>query len=141
MSCWGQIDSKLCFWKIWVEYKCFWKTFHLILMHSIHKILCFEEFLHKIALFFKNFVFPDFQSIESVSRPIEIAIKNFGLNLPTRLAFDRCSIDWNWKISVFKYLTRFFFMHHLCLGFTCIALIFFVSIVQFCSHICHCFHT
>ena len=44
----------------------------------------------------------------------------------TRLAFDQCSIDRNWKISVFKYLTKLFFMHHLCLGFTCIALIFYI---------------
>ena len=37
-----------------VQNKCFWKAFHLILMHFIHKIQCFEEFLHKIALFLKN---------------------------------------------------------------------------------------
>ena len=47
-------------------------------MHFIHKILYFEEFLHKIALFFKKLVFPGFQSIESVSRPIEIAIKIYA---------------------------------------------------------------
>ena len=29
---WGQIDWKSWFWKIWVEFKCFWKTFFLILM-------------------------------------------------------------------------------------------------------------
>ena len=71
------IDSKMCFWKIWVEYKCFWKTFHLILLHSIHKILCFEEFLHKIALFFKKkkLCFPNFRSIKTVSWLIENAIK------------------------------------------------------------------
>ena len=68
---WGKIDWKSCFWKIWVKYKCFWKTLHLILMHSIHKILCFEEFLHKIALFFKILVFPNFWSIECDFRSIE----------------------------------------------------------------------
>ena len=41
----------------WVQNKCFWKSFHLILMHFIHKILCFEEFLHKISLFFKKIGF------------------------------------------------------------------------------------
>ena len=46
----------------------------------------------------------------------------------TRLAFNQCSIDRNWEISVFKYLTKLFFMHHLCLGFTCIALIFYIYI-------------
>ena len=44
-------------------------------MHFIHKILCFEEFLHKIALFFKKLYFPDFRSIEPVARLIENAIK------------------------------------------------------------------
>jgi len=44
-------------------------------MYFIHKILCFEEFLHKIVLFFKNLIFLDFRSIELVARPIEIVIK------------------------------------------------------------------
>ena len=48
-------------------------------MHFIHKILCFEGCLHKIALFFKKLVFLEFRSIESISRPIEIAIKLFSL--------------------------------------------------------------
>ena len=69
------------------------------------------------SLFFKNLIFPNFRLIESVARPIETE-----------------------KFSVFKFLTKFFFMHHLCLGFTCIAF-FSVSILQFCSHISHCFHT
>ena len=42
----GKFDWKTCFWEVWVEFKCFWKTFHLILMHFIHKTMCFEEFLH-----------------------------------------------------------------------------------------------
>ena len=47
-------------------------------MHFIHKIQCFEEFLPKIALFFKNLFFPEFRSIEPVFRSIEIAIKIVG---------------------------------------------------------------
>ena len=35
----------------------FLRAFHLILMYFIHKIQCFEEFLQKIALFFKKIVF------------------------------------------------------------------------------------
>ena len=54
------IDWKSYFWKIWIQNKCFWIAFHLILMHFIYKILCFEEFLHKIAMFFKNYVFQIF---------------------------------------------------------------------------------
>ena len=52
-----RIDWKSYFWENWVQNKCFWKPFHLILMHFIHKTLCFEEFLHKIALFFKKLFF------------------------------------------------------------------------------------
>ena len=47
------IDWKSYFWEIWVQYKCFWKAFYLILMHSIHKKLCFEEFLHEMICFSK----------------------------------------------------------------------------------------
>ena len=53
-------------------------------MHFIHKILCFEEFLNKTALFFKNLIFPDFRLIEPVARPIEIAIKNLVWICPFR---------------------------------------------------------
>ena len=42
---------------------------------SFMKHNALRSFLHKIALFFKNLFFPDYWSIESVSRPIEIAIK------------------------------------------------------------------
>ena len=54
---WRQIGCKTCFWEIWVEFKCFWKTFNLILMHFIHEILCSEELLHWIALFSKIWFF------------------------------------------------------------------------------------
>ena len=93
---WGQKKKfwKYCFWKIWVEFKCFWKTFKLIPMHFIHEILCFEWFMHKLALFFKNLIFPDFRSIEVVARPIEIAIKNLVWICLARSVLDWCSIDW-----------------------------------------------
>ena len=50
---WRQIGWNTCFWKIWVEFKCFWKTFNLILMHFIHEILYFEEFCIKLLCFSK----------------------------------------------------------------------------------------
>ena len=87
----GKIVWKSYFWEIWVQYKCFWKTFHLILMHFIHKILCFEVFLHKIALFFKNLFFLDFWSIEPVSRLIEIAIKSL-----VWLCVFQSMLNWFW---------------------------------------------
>ena len=52
------IGWKTCFWKILVEFKCFWKTFRLILMHFIHEILCFEEFLSFLPNFYNaSFMF------------------------------------------------------------------------------------
>ena len=60
-------------------------------MHFILKILRFEEFLHKIALFFKKLVFPEFRSIETVSWPIEIAIK-----ILVWLCVFRSMLDWFW---------------------------------------------
>ena len=30
--------EKILLWEIWVEYLCFWKTSHLILMHFLYKI-------------------------------------------------------------------------------------------------------
>ena len=49
--------EKSYFWKIWVEFKCFWKIFKLILMHFILEISWFEWFLHKISIFFQKFHF------------------------------------------------------------------------------------
>ena len=66
------------------------------------KILCFEWFLHKIALFFKNLNFPDFQYIEVVARPIEIVIKNLVWICLAQSVLDWCSIDRNLNSECFK---------------------------------------
>ena len=100
---WGQIDWKSCFWKLYVEFKCFWKTFHLILMHFILNTMCFEEFLHKNAMFFKKLIFPNFWLIKHVALMIKKCNKNFGYNLPgsidvwlvldrSKLLFDRSNL-------------------------------------------------
>ena len=65
-------------------------------MHFIWKILCFKEFLHKIALFFKKLVFLEFWSIKPVSRSIEIAIKIFALILC--VSIDRTYFSINQKL-------------------------------------------
>ena len=71
----------------------FWKAFHLIFMHVIHKIQCFEEFLHYFALFFKKLIFPEFRSIEIIFWPIEIVIKNvcesLSISISARLVLDQ----------------------------------------------------
>ena len=72
---------------------CFWKAFHLILMYVIHKIQCFEVFLHYFALFFKILFFLEFQPIEIVLWPIEIVFKNvcesLFVSIGARLVLDQ----------------------------------------------------
>ena len=94
MSFWGQIGWKTCFWEIWVEFKCIGKKFNLILMHFIHKTMCFKEFLHWNALFLKKKIeFSNFWSIKSESRPIKNAIKILVTICLARLVLDWCWID------------------------------------------------
>ena len=65
---WLIFGDKMCytlFWKIWVEFKCFWKSFKLILMHFIHEISWSECFLHKTPVVFQKFNFSRF-SIDRV---------------------------------------------------------------------------
>ena len=79
-------------------------------------------------MFFKNLIFPDFQSIELVFWSIKIAIKIFGLSLPdsidVRLILDQLQLK-NFQFLCFW--PKIFFMHHLCLGFTCITLFLYLS--------------
>ena len=78
VQCLSYVDKlieKLVFGRSTLNSSVFEKNINLILMHFIHETLRFEEFLHKIALSFKNLSFLDFQSIESVSRLFENAIK------------------------------------------------------------------
>ena len=56
---------------------CFGKAFHLILMHFIHYIQCFEEFFQKLGYFFYNAIFPEFRLIQSNFWSIKIAFKFF----------------------------------------------------------------
>ena len=79
-------------------------------------------------MFFKNLIFPNFLSIEPVFRSIEIAIKIFGLSLPdsidVRSTLDRSQLK-NFQFLCFWPI--YSSMHHLCLGFTCIALFLYPS--------------
>ena len=65
---------------------CFWKAFHLILIHVIHKIQCFEEFLYYFALFFKKPIFPEFQPIEII---IKIFCESLSVSIGARLVLDQ----------------------------------------------------
>ena len=115
--------------KFWLENSCFWKTFKHILMHFIYKITWVELFLHNLLQFFKKFKFSEFRSIEcdfwSIENPL---IFNHDF-LPDSIGI--WSMLNRSKLKHFQFLSiwpNFFFMHHLCLGFTCIAL-FSISIL------------
>ena len=56
----------------------FEKTFHLILMHFIHKFNALRSFCTKFVVFSKMCFFPEFRLIEVIFRSIEIAIKNLS---------------------------------------------------------------
>ena len=102
---WGQIDWKSCFWKIWVEFKWFWKTFHLILMHFIHKTLCFEEILHQNALFFQKSIFSRFSIDRTCCLTNRKCNKNVDYNLPNSigawLVLDRSKLIFDQSNLIF----------------------------------------
>ena len=106
------------FEKLLISYSCI----------SFMKYYALRSFLHKIALFFKNLFFLDFRSIELVFQSIKIVIKIFGLSLLDSIDV-RSILDWS-QLKNFQFLCfwpKFFSMHHLCLGFTCIALFLYPS--------------
>ena len=137
-----KLIEKLVFRRSGLNSSVFEKTFNLILMHFIHETLCFEEFLHKIALFFKNLNFPNFRLIElSLDRSNCLSTdrkcdKNLRYNWPSLIGarlieFNFQSIKANfrpieiWKLSFIKsffsrvlhYFKKFFqtFPHFLSL--------------------------
>ena len=92
----GKLGSKQVFLRI--SYSCILFIKYYALRSLCIKLLCFS----------KKIFFPQFQSIELVSRLIEIAIKSFGLALCV-------SIDWtyfsfNWK-SYREFFKTFVFSH------------------------------
>ena len=124
----GQKGWKSCLWKIWVEFMYFWKTFKLILMHFIHEISWFECFLHKTSSVFQKFHFSRFSIDRGCFSTNWKCVKIFGLNLPDSIGIwsmlNRSKLNFFWFLSFWI----FFSMHHLCLGFTCIALFFCIHL-------------
>ena len=94
-------------------------------MHFIYKILCFEVFLHKIALFFKKLFFPEFRLIEPVSRLIEIAINNLVWFCVFRSMLNRCWINQRHFRSIkpnFRSIENYIEIFLKTLSFTCSSL-------------------
>ena len=119
------------FEKLFVSYSCIFFI----------KQCALRSFCIKMLSFFKYLIFPNFRSIEPVFRSIEIAIKIFGLSLPdsinVRSILDRSQL----KNFQFLYFLPQFFFHASFVFRIHMHCIVFVFILQFCSHISHCFHT
>ena len=136
---WGQIDWKSWFWKIWVEFKCFWKTFRLIVMHFFFiKQWALRSFCIKMLCFSKFWFFQTFNRSNLFFDQSKLWLKFLVWVYLTWLMFDRSQLK---NLSFLCFWPNFFFMHHLCLWFTCIALFLYpscsfavISLIVFTQH-------
>ena len=79
-------------------------------------------------MFFKNLIFQTFDQSNLFFDQSKLRLKFLVWVCLTRLMFDRFSINRNCKIfSFYVFDQKMFFMYHLCLGFTCIALFLYPS--------------
>ena len=106
------------FEKLFVSYSCIIFIKQCALRSFWIKMLCFSK-----IWFFQTFDWSNLFFDQS-----KLRLKFLAWVYLTRLMFDQFSIDWNWKIfSFYVFYQIFFFMHPLCLGFTCIALFLYPS--------------
>ena len=66
------------------------------------KYYAFRSFCIKLLCFSKKLCFPDFRSIESVSQPIENAIKILVRIWPTRSLLDQSKVIFDWLNLIFN---------------------------------------
>ena len=118
---WEQIYLKSWFWNIWVEFKCFWKKFHLILMPFFKKKkqCALRSFCIKMLCFSKIWFLQTFDRSNLFFDQSKLRLKFLVWVYLTRLMFDRLQLK-NFQFLCF--LPKKIFMHHLWLWFTCIAL-------------------
>ena len=93
------------FEKLFISYSCILFIKYYALRSFCIEMLCF---------FSKNLIFSDFQSIEPVAQPIEIAIKNLVWICLTRLMLDRSNVIFDRSNLIFdhsKIVQRVFLKH------------------------------
>ena len=122
------------FEKLFVSYSC---IFFIILFFI--KQCALRSFCIKMLCFSKIWFFQTFDRLNLFFDQSKLRLKFLVWVCLTRLMFDRFSIDHNWKIFSFYVFDQsilhasFMFRIHMhCIDF-------FVSILQFCNHISHCF--
>ena len=118
------------FEKLFVSYSC--------ILFFI-KQCALRSFCIKMLCFSKIWFFQTFDRLNLFFDQSKLRLKFLVWVCLTRLMFDRFSIDHNWKIFSFYVFDQsilhasFMFRIHMhCIDF-------FVFILQFCSHISHCF--
>ena len=122
----------------WIQV--FLKNFSSYTHAFFFKQCTLRSFCIKMLCFSKIWFFQTFDWSNLFFDQLKLRLKFLVWVCLTRLMFDRFSIDRNWKIFSFYVLDQNFFhasfvfrIHMHC--------IVFVSILQFCSHISHYFHT
>ena len=117
------------FEKLLISYSCI----------SFIKQCALRSFCIKMLYFSKNWFFHIFDRSNLFFDQSKLRLKFLVWVCLTWLMFDQFSIDHNWKICSFYVFDQIFFhasfvfrIHMHC--------IVFVSTLQFCSHISHCFH-
>ena len=120
------------FEKLFVSYSCIFLIIKQCVLRSFYiKMLCFS----------KIWFFQTFDRSNLFFDQSKLRLKFLVWVYLTRLMFNRFSIDRNWKIFSFYVFNQIVFFHASFVFRIHIHCIFFVSILQFCSHISHCFHT
>ena len=99
-----------------------------------------RSFCIKMLCFSKIWFFQTFNRSNLLFDQSKLRLKFLVWVYLTRLMFNRFSIDRNWKIFNFYVFDQNFF--HASFMFRIhMHYIIFVSILQFCNHVSHCFHT
>ena len=98
-----KLIQKLCFWKIWVEFMCFWKNFKIILMHSWNMV--FWVVFALTCSVFQKIYFSRFSINRSYCSTDQKCDKNFGYNLSgsigIQLMLDWSNMFFDWSKLIF----------------------------------------
>ena len=136
MSFKDKLIKNLVFGRFALNSSAFEKLLILYLCISFMKYYAMRSFYIKLLYFSKIWFFQIFDRLNLFLDQSKLRLNFFVWICLSRLVVDRCSTDWKWKIFSFLVFDRiFFFMHHLCLGFTCIALIFCIHLAVLQSYL------
>ena len=135
-----KLIENLDFGRSWLNSSVFEKLFVSYSCIFFIKQCALRSFCIKMLRFSKIWFFQTFNRLNLFFNQSKLQLKFLVWVCLTRLMFNRFSIDCNWKIfslyvfdQIFFHASFVFRIHMHC--------IVFVSILQFCSHISHCFHT